>query len=291
MATVHPARTRARTLAVDAIAGLVVEVRDLAATRAFYDLVFGDAPGEWRETRRRLTYRRGAQHLEFVQRSQPRSLPHTGQHQAYHVPGDRLRSVADALAGAGHAVDWWREDRPAERDVTAYAHDPSGNRVQLVAAADVDTPISHAVVEVHDLELAETFYVKGLGGRVEYYHGWDMEDYAEAKAWEEGRDPCAPWTRRFDVRYWDKLRVARPNMQLFVAFGDGVLGLVLAAEHRQEPPEEVLKGTPRLILRARQPATAVAAYLSGRGIPFQAEGRGLFLRDPGGNYVELECED
>ena len=45
-------------------------------------------------------------------------------------------------------------------------------------------------------------------------------------------------------------RVARPNAQIFVAFAPGVvLGVYLAAEHRQEPPRAHTSGTPRVGLR------------------------------------------
>ncbi len=287
--TVTGTLARKRVFSPDFIRGIVVEVRDLAATRAFYSLLFQDASGVWHEADQNLIYRSGPQRIEFVRRSQPLTLGHTGQHQAYSVRADRLPALAEALAAAGHAENWWREDHPGERTVTAYVSDPSANRVQLVASGGDGPLLRHAALEVHDLELAELFYVKSLGGKVDYCHGWAMDDYAEAKAWGEGKDPCAPWTRRFDVRYWDKLRIARPNMQLFVRFGSTVLGLILATEHRQEPPEEVLRGTPRLILQTAQPVGEVAAYLSSVALPFEAEDRSLFLRDPGGNYVELDC--
>jgi predicted enzyme related to lactoylglutathione lyase len=286
-----PAGARARFTSPDAMLGWVVEVRDLTATRAFYEQVFRQAGGRWVAAGRgRLAYRCGAERVEFGARARPRTLPETGQHQAYRVPADDVPRLVSDLAAAGYAAALWREDRPAERAPTAYLSDPSGNRVQLVAA-DADAGlVDHATLEVHDLELAETFYVRALGGTVDYYHGWTMEDYAEARAWGEGRDPCAPWTRRTDVQYWNKRQIPRPNMQLFVRFGSGVLGLVLAREHRQEPPEESLRGTPRVVLGSPGAAADARAALAARDVPSEVVGRSVFLRDPGGNYVELECE-
>jgi catechol-2,3-dioxygenase len=288
--TTGPDRRTPVHLGLDRLAGLVVEVANLVATRAFYDRIFEGSGGAWHTATRSLTYCHARQKFEFVQRPRPRTLGHTGQHTAYHVPAERFEAVIHDLAEQGFPAAWWREDHPAERTPTGYLLDPSGNCVQLMAGAPGAQLVGHAAIEVHDLELAEPFYVKGLGGQVDYYHGWRMADYAEAKAWEEGRDACTPWTRRFDVRYWDKLRVARPNMQLFVRFGSSVLGLILATEHHQEPPEEVLRGTPRVVLHTNQPTSDVEQHLSGAGVRFESAADGhVFLRDPAGNYVELDC--
>jgi extradiol dioxygenase family protein len=271
------------------LSGVVVEVHDLASTRHFYAPIFDASGGHWVDAPRNLVYQRGAQRVEFVQRARPRTSGDTGQHQAYVVPAMRLPEIADGLTASGHVVHWWHEDHPAERAVTAYVHDPSGNQVQLVCADATQLLLHHASLEIHDLEMAEVFYVKVLGGSVDYCHGWAMNDYVEAKAWGEGRDPCAPWTRRFDVRYWDKVRIARPNMQLFVRYGASTLGLMLATEHRQEPPPEILRGTPRVIVQTQQPLTELATHLCVLHVPFEAEGSALFLRDPGGNYLQLDC--
>ena len=276
------------TLAPALLAGLVVEVHDLAATRAFYEPVFGDA-GEWQAGPGQLVFQTSRQRIDFVARAKPRTLSHTGQHQAYAVPANRLAALTGELAAAGHAVDRWREDHPDEREVSAYLLDPSGNRVQLVPDRGDGLLLNHAAVEVHDLELAEIFYVSFLGGSVDYCHGWAMDDYAEAFAWGEGSDPCAPWTRRYDVRYWDKVRIARPNMQLFVRFGPTVLAIILATEHRQEPPPEQHSGTPRIILAVDQPAAPARAELSRLGVAFDGAGSSLFVRDLSGNFVELAC--
>jgi catechol 2,3-dioxygenase-like lactoylglutathione lyase family enzyme len=268
------------------LAGVVVEVADLTAARAFYDRLLDIPP---LADGRVLAYERGGQRLELVERAHPRTLSHTGQHQAYCVPEPGLDRLVRELENLGCETARWREDRPEERSLNVYALDPSGNRVQLVPSSGGDRLLDHACIELHDLELAEQFYARTLGGAVEYLHGWAMEDYAEAHAWGDGKDPCAPWTRRWDVRYWDKMRIARPNMQTFVRFGGGVAGLILATEHRQEPPPEQQRGTPRLLLASDLPAGQVAAHLSSQDVPFEQDGRHIFLRDPGGNFVQVAC--
>lgn len=285
MAATH---VTARPLAAR-LAGLVLPVDDLSATRAFYGAVLRDARGEWDVRADRLAFRAPDDVLEFVRREAPPVVKEAAGHHAHRVRRDRLTAIVAELEAAGHPASWWREDHPAERDTTAYVRDPSGNLVQLVPSVSADEPLAHVALEVNDLEHAETFYVDVLGGAVEHYHGWRMDDYAEAKAWEEGRDPCAPWTRRFDVRYWDKLRVARPNMQLFVSFGGIPLGLILATEHRQEPSEEALFGSPRVILRTSEPQHAIAEHLSRVGVRFERATSDMYLRDPSGHFVQLVC--
>jgi hypothetical protein len=78
-------------------------------------------------------------------------------------------------------------------------------------------------------------------------------------------------------------------MQLFVRVRLSLVGQILAREHRQEPPEDILRGTPRLIFGTPCPRAAVAAALAARDLPHRAVGRRVYLRDPGGNYLELEC--
>lgn len=288
ISSVERAATARPALAPAMLAGLVVEVHDLAAARAFYEPVFGGA-GEWQAGPSQLAFQAGRQRIDFVARAKPRSLSHTGQHQAYAVPANRLPGLSAELEAAGHTVERWHEDHPDEHEVSVYLLDPSGNRVQLVPERGDGLLLSHAAVEVHDLELAEIFYVSFLGGRVDYCHGWAMDDYAEAFAWGDGSDPCAPWTRRYDVRYWDKVRIARPNMQLFVRFGPTLLAIILATEHRQEPPPEQHSGTPRIVLAVDQPAEQAGAELSRLGVAFDRAGSSLFVRDLSGNFAELAC--
>lgn len=283
----------------DLLAGVVLEVGDLANTRAFYERIFRDFSGAWQETRNTLTYTAGPQAIEFVRRPRPRTLSDGGQHQAYRVRAGRLQQLAEELTAAGFPVDWWREDHPTERGITAYLHDPSGNRVQLVASDGDGLLLDHVGIEVRDFDYCETVYVKALAGRVDYYHGWRVEDEGEAKLWGDGDDPCAPWTRRDNPGWFDfarlgyhdpNLRVPRPNTQVFVAFGDTRIAMISATKVRQEPPEELLRGAPRPVFRTQQTAAEAVARLPALlPMPFDQEGQSIFLRDPDGNFLELRC--
>ncbi|MBM2809991.1 MAG: hypothetical protein HW416_750, partial [Chloroflexi bacterium] len=230
------ARTSRRSLAaVSRFLGVVVEVGDQQATRAFYEPIFRAAPtaGDWAQTDD-LTYRAGGQRVTFAAKDEPRSLPESGQHQAYRVRADQVDVVVGTLERLGARIDWWHEDPPSERRLMPYTSDPSGNRVQLVPAT---TPggnlIDHVAIEVHDIETAQVFYVAALGGRVSYYHGRSVQHYLEGRAWGEGADPCAPWTR-----FWpghglstnprSRGSHSHPTQQAFYGFGDCTIGLILA---------------------------------------------------------------
>ncbi|MPZ14999.1 MAG: hypothetical protein GEU73_11350 [Chloroflexi bacterium] len=285
------------------IAGAVVEIADPGATRAFYEIVFADAAGRWVEEEDTLTYRAGSQTVEFVRAAGPRA-PGVGRHIGYHVRRDRLPRLVEQLAASGHGADWWREDRQSERDVSAYLRDPDGNCVQLVATDFISPLVEHVTIEVHDLETADVFYVKALGGTADYYHGRRVQDYMQAAAWGEGRDPCAPWTRLWpgpglstNPRHTPK--ASHPNQQLFVRFGPTVLGAVLAPTHQQEPPEELVTGTPRVLFRTAQSPSDIPALLASPPVSLLPEdriplaharrGQSVFMRDPGGNFVEIQC--
>jgi hypothetical protein len=304
MATLTESKKGAPTtggVPVDRLAGVVLEVSDLAATRAFYEPIFSDAAGEWSHGRRDLTFRARRQSIEFVLRARPRTFADGGNHQAYRVRPRRLESLVAELTRAGHPVEWWREDHPRERTPSAYLQDPSGNRVQLVPSDDQSVLLDHAAVEVFEFDYVEHVYLSALGGRIDYYHGWKIEDYDEARAWSAGDDPCAPWTRRDNPSWTDfrdqgrsnpNLRVARPNTHEFIAYGETRLGLVSATKIRQEPPEEMMRGTPRTILSTAQPISEVVATLSRTlPIPFDHQGRSAYLKDPDGNFVEVRCND
>lgn len=302
MATVAAAPTRKQPLPVvaDLLAGVMLEARDLAATRAFYEPIFSDVPGEWQQERDRLTYRAGCQTIEFGRRPRPRSFADSGQHQAYRVRPSRLRSLAGDLERAGHEVNWWHEDNPPEREVTAYVLDPAGNRVQLVPSDDLGLLLDHAALEVHAFDYCEHVYRKVLGGQIRYYHGWRVEDEANAKAWGRGDDPCFPWTRRDNPGWFDfaragtndrNLRVPRPATQVFLGFGNTTLGLISASRVRQEPPEEIIRGLPRLILHSARPAAEAFVQISRTlPLPHETEGRTAYLRDPDGNFAEVRCD-
>lgn len=283
------------------IAGAILEVKDLGATRAFYDLLFQEAGGRWKQRRTSAVYEAGRQTIEFVRRARPKTSDATAQHHAFRVGANRMGEVVNALIRAGHGVNWWHEDHPSEQELSPYVEDPSGNCVQLVASEPDGALLDHIGLEFADLEYAEDFYVTGLGGSVDSYHGWGDEPGVDVGAWIEGDDPCAPWTRY--TRFSFRSRTVEPHAtpQLFVGFGDTRLGLFLARAHHQESPEEVLRGTPRVLLRSSKNVSLHAQYLaeparaaissrySGRTISFEVEGTTIFFRDPGGNYVQLGC--
>jgi catechol 2,3-dioxygenase-like lactoylglutathione lyase family enzyme len=295
---------RASLLTCDALIGAEIPVRDHAEARPFYELLFAALPGRWQGDNDADRFAWGGQTLRFVAVAEPRVFPDGGQHLAYRIPRERLDEVIQRLSDAGHSIDWWREDHPSERTLGAYVQDPSGNRVQLVPG-DPDGPlIDHVVIETHDLELAEVFWTRVLGGTIDYYHGRRSRDYTEAVAWGEGRDPCAPWTRLWPGAGLGRpqpaqRRAAHPNQQLFLRFGADRVGLVLAPRHRQEPPEEQVSGTPAVVLRTPQSVREAVAALERRDVDlrpeerlrirWEASGNTIALRDPGGNFVRVEC--
>jgi len=306
----------APSVRADRLAGVVLGVGNLASTRTFYERIFRDASGTWQERHGRLRFCCGAQTIEFVQRARPRTLPDSGQHQAYRVPRARFGPLVQELQVQGSTIDWWREDHPAEREVTAYLHDPSGNRVQLVASDQLDPLLDHIAMEIHMFDYCEYLYVTALGGRVDYYYGWRTLDHEEARLWASGDDPCAPWTRRDNPSYRDFLvedpttgelrparfsdqlgverpparpRVPRPNGQVFLSYGDTRVVLISATKVRQEPPEEQTRGTPRLVFHTDQSADKAAAHLASFPFRHRREGRHIFVRDPDGNFAELVC--
>ncbi len=280
------------------LAGVVLPVGDLGATKDFYGEILPER-GRWSEGERSLSFTGGGQALSFIEESRPRFSPESGAHIALRVVPGRTTKIAETLSAAGFEVSTWREDHPRERAASTYVKDPTGHTVQLVAAEDSALFLDHAAVEVHDLVLAEAYYSRGLGAVAEYAHGTSMDDYAEAKAWGEGRDPCAPWTRLFVVRVSDRQRMARPNLQLFFRLGETRLGLIVAREHRQEPPEELIRGTPRAILETKVKAEDMVEHLRRLRIkeitpgplPFAREGNRIYLRDPAGNFLELHCAE
>lgn len=289
------------TIGTNLLVGAVVEVTDLAATRRFYELVFRDTAGVWEEPPRRLGFRTADQSIEFVQRARPRTQARVGNHLAYRVKPFRVRPLLDELRAMGHEVSWWREDHPREQEVASYLHDPSGNLLQIAASEELGVLLDHATIAVEDLELGDLFYRTGLGGQLDHYHGWRMDDVREAQRWVDGDDQCAPWTRYSKYSRMFHETIARPIPQVFLAVGPTRLGLVVASEHVQEPPEGALKGTPRLLLHCAQPADKIAAHLAAvdvcsaatarrvPGIRFLREGASFFLRDPSGNFVQLVC--
>jgi catechol 2,3-dioxygenase-like lactoylglutathione lyase family enzyme len=288
-------------LACREISGATLEVPDLDAARAFYAPIFATRDGAWEADRRTLRFRAGAQAVELVRRARPRSYPDTAYHWGYRVASSWLPALVDQLVKQGRPVSWWHEDDPAERTLSAYFADPGGNRVQLLPGDDDGPLLDHVALEEHDLEAAEFFYTRALGGRVTYSHGWDARDQVGLESWMAGDDPSAPFTRRINISYRTKRPAPMPLAHLFVTFGPTRLGLFLAQVHHQEPPPGVVRGTPQLTFTARCPADALAAHLrtvnvspvdlkyDGGYVQFERDGDAFFLRDPGGHFVQIVC--
>lgn len=295
---------------MEGISHLVIEVSELKQGEEFYRDVLGfESIGRDRlsDCGRSVSLQAASgQWLILAENPQPRSLPETGAHQAYTVGPAGRELIEKKLAARGVEIHTYKEDRPAEEEDNFYFYDPGGNRIQLVAsgtlsgAAGKVIGIDHVVVECHDLEWAEDFYVKILGLTVDHRVGWRTDDYLRAKLWGEGKENMAPGTRRWDKRYTvmeQKRLIPRPNTQLFTRVGPGVLGIYLATSHRQEPPEAQVVGTPRIGFRANRKTLEETAKLL-RERRFAAHGpvehaastpiaSSLYVRDPGGNFLEI----
>jgi len=307
-----------QAIKADRLAGLVLEVGDLEATRAFYDPIFRTHPGEWVKHEASLTYRTATEAITFARRRLPRTFPSGGHHQGYRVPRGSVRRVTEELVAAGHTVDWWREDHPHEQLPAPYLHDPSGNRVQLVGADGGDALLDHVAIEVYEFDYCEYLYVTSLCGAVDYYYGWRSDDRDDAKLMGAGDDPCAPWTRRDNPHYRDflvedpvthdlrparfgeqfgvevpnrQMRITRPNGQVYLRYGPTRLVMISATKVRQEPREEQVKGTPRLVFTTEVDASSAAQYLKTTVNSFRRNGRNIYLRDADGNFSELICRE
>jgi catechol 2,3-dioxygenase-like lactoylglutathione lyase family enzyme len=277
--------------------GVVVEVADAARARTFYRDVLGmRGDGDTKEGPR---LRHGDASVVVAERRQPRTLPETGAHVAYRMARSSLDGATARLAAAGVAVHGYREDRSAEEKENRYLSDPDGNRIQLVEGAP---GIDHVGLETHDMEWAEIYWTHVIGGRVEGRVGWHMDDFERAFRWGEGKDERAPGTRRWDRRYTTiegQARLPRPNTQLFVTLADAVtVTIFLANEHRQEPPRDLWRGTPRTIFATDASALREierrfrevhlrCLHATEFGGPFIREGERLYAKDVGGNFLEF----
>jgi len=297
-------------ITMDGFSHIVVETTDLGRGEEFYRLLGFQASGYDRVPNcgaHALFQMASGQWLILARSERPRTFPDSGVHQAYRVtPWDR-DAIGAKLAAAGVPVHTYKEDRPAEAADNFYCFDPDGNRIQLIANSGVATDprgkvlsIDHAAIESHDLEWAEDFYVNRLGWVADHRVGWRTDDYVRAKLWGEGKEQMAPGTRRWDRRYTtmeQKRLLPRPNTQLFVRVGDGVLGVFLATQHRQEPPEEQIVGTPRIGVRASRAVLIETAKLlaEARSLtagPLEHPSRSpialsLYIKDPGANFLEI----
>jgi catechol 2,3-dioxygenase-like lactoylglutathione lyase family enzyme len=294
---------------MDGISHIVVEVADLKRAEEFYRLLgFEAGAGERVPECGRSTVLRSAsgQRLILSENPQPRSWPETGVHQAYRISASDRDALVTRLAAHDVTVHNYQEDRPSEKRDNCYFYDLDGNRIQLVATAPNPDArgkilgIDHAAIESHDLEWTEDFYVKSLALPLDHRVGWRTDDYVRAKLWGEGKEHMAPGTRRWDQRYTmmeQKRRLARPNTHFFARAGSEVLGIYLATQHRQEPPEEQIVGTPRIGFRVRRPMLEqIAQLLAARRTPAQgpvehpaesAIAASLYVRDPAGNFLEI----
>jgi hypothetical protein len=176
--------------------------------------------------------------------------------------------------------------------------------LQFVVGGDGSSAIvgiDHAAVQAIDVEWEERFYLDHLGFPRDHVVGWKTADYARARLWGEGKEDMAPGCRRWDKRYnvmHGRDPVPRPNVQLFVKTGDGVLGTYIAVEHVQEPPEEQVVGVPRLAFAiARDDVERVAERLADWGpivgpvahLPSSPRRVSIYCKDPGGNFLEFCC--
>ncbi len=306
-------------LAAKHISHIVVEVADLGRARGFYGDILGfSAAGAdgWPDCdgRHFVFGTAGGQSLILAETVRPRAFPDSGVHQAYRAGAEDIAAISSRLGDAGVEIFTYKEDRPAEAADNLYVQDPDGNRIQFVVAGDDGSPgdqtgavqgIDHAAVSATDLEWEEDFYVNVLGLGVEFRVGWNTADYVRAQLWAEGKEDMAPGTRRWDERYRDipgrdpadGRAVARPNTHFFVTFGSSVLGVFLANRFDQEPPEDLLIGTPRIAFAADEAGLdAAAKLLDERGRRFHGPvshgtgapvARSLYFKDPCGNFLEL----
>ena len=293
---------------MEGLSHIVIEVSDLKKAEEFYRELGFEALGHDRlaDCGHNVSLRAASgQWLVLTESLQPKSLPETGVHQAYRVTASDREAIHRKLAARQIDVHSYKEDRPAEEEDNFYFYDLNGNRVQLVISNTESEDgkiigIDHAAVECHDLEWAEDFYVNVLGLDVDHRVGWRTADYVRAQLWGEGKEHMAPGTRRWDQRYTvmeQKRRVPRPNTQLFLRIGDAILGIYLATQHRQEPPEKQIVGTPRIGLSvSRRALEETLRLLEARRLPFHGPvehpasspiARSVYVRDPGANFLEL----
>jgi catechol 2,3-dioxygenase-like lactoylglutathione lyase family enzyme len=295
--------------AVDGISYLAVPVSDLARATDFYCRILGLAhvgtdvlPHCGAHTLLRAP---SGQLLALAVVSGGPDLRDTGVHQAYRITRSQRATIHERLVAEGLPVLTYKEDRPAEEGDNFYFLDPEGNRLQLIIAdrassGDGISGIDHAAVQVPDMEWAEEFYKNELGLAVDHRVGWRTADHSRARRWAAGEEDMAPGTRRMDQLYMTmggERTTPRANMQLFFLAGDAVLGVFLATQHFQEPPEEQLAGTPRIAITAsRTTLDSVAGVLQAKGRPFTGPVEhpvsvplecSLFFKDTGGNFLEL----
>lgn len=251
----------AAPIAFGGICHVAIPAAGLAAARAFYAGVLGLT--EERDTQlpacgEHVVLRSASGQRVALCRSDVALPPDMGRHVAFTASAPACDAIRRRAAADGITVAISKEDRPAEDADNAYLHDPHGNRVQLVVAAAAGAEgvasIDHVGIQAIDLEWEEDLYVRLLGMPVEHVTGWRTRDYQRARLWGDGKEAMAPGTRRWDRRFGyvpgrvpgQSSVIARPNIQLFVKAGQQTLGVFLAYEHYQLPPEEQVAGVPRV---------------------------------------------
>jgi catechol-2,3-dioxygenase len=236
---------------------IVISVGDPSAAGDFYSRALGlpapesdVLPSCGRHVALKLP---SGQRIVLAEMPNRRDLRDTGIHHALRVGAGQRDAVVERLAKEGIEVHRYREDRAAEESDNFYFFDRDGNRIQLVASSSGErapgvTAIDHTAVLNFDMLWAEEFYGKILGLSAESRYGVRTSDHSRARKWAAGQEAMAPGTRRLDKLYMTmggQNEVARANMQAYYQLGDGVLGVYLATQHYQEPPEEQLVGVPR----------------------------------------------
>ncbi|MDH3242726.1 MAG: VOC family protein [Alphaproteobacteria bacterium] len=294
-------------LGLRGLSHLVIQVSDAGRAAAFYAEVLGleRSTLPWPEAEGAAVLAAdGGQHVILVPSEAQPDLRETGVHHAFVLAPGARDKVARRLGAHGADIFTYSEDPPEESKDGFYFFDPDGNRIQLIARADTDAGgapvLHHTAIQVADILWAEQFYAEVLGLTPVHRVGWATADYARAQAWADGKEDMAPGTRRMDKRYSSIVNnrlVPRVNMQVYFACGAGRLAVYLANQHFQESPEEATTGVPRTGLRVSPAGLARAAERLNTagwrfegpvshdpGLPIAAS---IYLRDPGGNFIEL----
>ena len=309
--TIDLLRPARQPFAIAGIGHVAINVADPARARDFYCGLLGFA-----ESRglclpncgdHRLLETASGQYVALCRAAPGPSLDKTALHNAYRLSAAARAVALEKLRRRGSEIFTYHEDRPEETAQNCYIHDPDGNRIQLVADANLSgngvVAIDHAAIHAIDVEWQEKFYVHTLGLPVAHVVGWRTEDYVRAEQWAAGKDDVLPGARRLDKRYFafpgQPTHRPRPNMQLYLQVGSASLAIYLTTERFQDPPEEQLVGTPRIGLALGRGTLAdVAAALGPMKRPCEGPvaheagspvRRSLYLKDPGANFLEI-CE-
>jgi catechol 2,3-dioxygenase-like lactoylglutathione lyase family enzyme len=302
-----------RVVELSGYSHIALPVADLGAARSFYcDLLGCSFAGTdmLPECNRHIVVAAASgQLLALCAAPTNAALANTGIHYALRVTPRAREEILARLSQRSVVVHRYKEDRLAEGEDNVYFFDPFGNRLQLVAQSDKLSPsgapliggIDHVAMQAIDVEWGEKFYVAHLGLPIDYVVGWRTADYVRARLWGDGKEEMAPGARRWDKRYnvmHGKDPVPRPNAQLYVKTGDGVLCVYLADTHFQEPPEEAVVGVPRLAFAIRrEDVDRLAEHLADWGPivgpvkhpPSSLRSVSIYCKDPGSNFLEFCC--